>query len=144
MPEAHHHIPPQPSVPQSAYSGRGCNTQVPPQFEKLLLRALCKCRRIRKFFCEPAKYRLHCLHSCLLQHDLRYPGIIGIVPVSPWKAALILPVPLCQWLYNVIQHSSSPVLFFCLIIISISKQYPQYTINPAKRQLYFFYLPYRI
>ena len=87
-----------------------------PQFEKLLLRALCKCRRIRKFFCEPAKIWLHCLHSRLLQHDLRYPGIIGLVPVSPWKAALILPVPLCPWLYNVIQHSSSPVLFFVLLL----------------------------
>ena len=65
-------------------------------------------------FCDKSlKLGFHCLHSGLLQHNLRHPCLLSIVLISPWKNPLIIPVPFYQRPHDLFKYHnlSFPRLF---------------------------------
>ena len=75
-----------------------------PQLDDLLFRRRRKGCYIRKFPDKALKIRFHSLHPCLLEHDFRYPGIIGIVFISPGQNPFVFIVPFQKGFCNVFRH----------------------------------------
>ena len=73
-----------------------------PQLQKFFFRTGGKMRHIRQFLKETVKIRFDRLYPGLLEHNLRYPGHIRIVFISPRKVSFIFSVPFQQRLFDLL------------------------------------------